>query len=86
MKNKNAANYLIKKAPVELMNTKRPSTRGAFPLEKMKVGEMFEATVNDKNSIYNAIKHRRDYTKEFRGRIFTIKNMGDNKIAVVRLK
>ena len=78
--------YEIKKAPIELMGNSRGQKRGEFPIEKLKVGEMFEADEKKRNSIYNAIKHRKKYTKEIENRVFTVKSIGDKKIICVRLK
>lgn len=76
--------YIIKKAPLNLMNNSR-KTRGSFPLTEMKVGEMFEAHINDRGGIYNAIKHRRQYTGELKKATFTIKTIEKNKVACIRL-
>ena len=78
--------YEIKKAPPEMMNKSRGKQRGEFPIEKLEVGEMFEAEEQCRSSIHNAIKHRRSYTREIEGRVFTIKSIGDKKIACIRLK
>ncbi len=77
--------YEIKKAPSDLFNNARGNKRNDYPLEKLKVGEMFEVPSSKKSSIYNAIKHRRNYTKELEGWAFTLKEIGDGKIAVIRL-
>lgn len=83
---KNETAYKIEKAPNELLNTSRGQKRNPYPIEKMKVGEMFKAPIIHRPAIYNAIKHRRNYTKEIEGWVFTVKSIDIKTIAVIRLK
>ena len=82
--------FKIKKAPKSyLVKNPRGVKRVDIPLEKMKVGEMIEAPNKQKNrtTFYNMIKHRRNYTRECEGWVFTIKVSPDKKtIACIRLK
>lgn len=78
--------YKVKKATAEMLNTARGIKRKPYPFLEMKVGEYFEVSTKEKNSIYNAIKHRRSYTKELEGWAFTIKKMNADKMAVLRIK
>ena len=79
--------YKIKKAPEEYLHSQpRGQKRTKFPITELEVGQMFEAHPSSRTGIYNAIKHRRNYTKEIAGRVFTIKTISEDKIAVIRLK
>lgn len=76
--------YKIESAPLEYLHNARGRKRCDYPLMELKVGEMFTEDSSKRMSIYNAIKHRRNYTKELKGRVFSIKSIGENKIAVIR--
>ena len=82
-----ALNYKVKKATSEMLGDfARGRKRINYPFLKMKVGEYFEAAKKERMSIYNAIKHRRNYTKEIEGWVFTIKCISKEKVVVIRLK
>ena len=77
--------YKITKVPKTLFNNSR-KRRVTFPITELKVGQMFEAPENQRMSIYNAIKHRRNYTQEIKGRKFAVKDPGNKKVVCIRLK
>jgi len=79
-------NYEIKKAPLEYLSKARNHNR-IIPIESMGVGDMIEAenTPYNKTKFYNAIKHRKNYTKECEGWKFVIRTLSEEKIACIRL-
>lgn len=77
--------YQIEKAPSGVLRDGRSDRRKSFPLSELNVGEMFSADPSEKQSIYNAIKHRRNYTRELWGRKFKIVTVDENKIACIRI-
>jgi hypothetical protein len=79
--------YEIKKAPEDLLNKSRGYAR-KIPIEKMNVGDMIELpfSISNRYKFYNAIKHRRNYTKECEGWEFKVSKTNETTIACIRLK
>lgn len=80
--------YTIEKAPAEMVNLSKSRGFNAIPLHKMKVGEMIrdENSPSRKTKYYNAIKYRRNFTRECEGWVFTVKTLNEKEIACIRVK
>ncbi len=76
--------YEIKKATKDLLSKARGIKRVDFPLSTLKIGEYFEISIGKRNSVYNAIKHRKHYTDELKDKEYSIKRISENKFAVIR--
>ncbi len=74
--------YEIKKAPADYL-IKKGTNR--FPLSQMDVGDMFEAEAKESSLIYHHVKIMKRDDKQKLPWTFTIKNLPNYKIAVIRL-